>query len=187
MTRTIHVPIESAAEPPLETTTTFQRSDQTMNPLKADFTELFRRHLCRHSQFGINVIHLLAVLVTYWALLELVELIAPSPWISLAILIAYLAVLAANTPLRVTVAVGGATLVLQMASSFTPAAPWWLYVIIIVVCHRIQVWSHRFYNLHFDMTAFAAKYQKGAALFFLLALYEMPLLLNYLLFNSDID
>jgi hypothetical protein len=33
------------------------------------------------------------------------------------------------------------------------------------------------------MTAFNAKYRKGPALFVLLSLYELPILLNYLVFG----
>ena len=38
-----------------------------MNVLSADFQELYERHLCRHSQFGINVAHLACVVGTYLA------------------------------------------------------------------------------------------------------------------------
>ena len=32
-----------------------------MNIFRVNFQELYRRHLCRHSQFGLNIWHLIAV------------------------------------------------------------------------------------------------------------------------------
>ena len=39
-----------------------------MNPFRVNFQELYARHLCRHSQYGINVIHVAAVFGIYLAL-----------------------------------------------------------------------------------------------------------------------
>ena len=36
-----------------------------MNPLNVNFERLYRRQLCRHAQFGINVLHMVAVAGIY--------------------------------------------------------------------------------------------------------------------------
>ena len=40
-----------------------------MNILRINFDELYRRHLCRHSEFGINVLHIVSVWGVYLSLL----------------------------------------------------------------------------------------------------------------------
>src|SRR5262245_25019530 len=88
-----------------------------MNLLRVNFQELYERHLCRHSQLGINVQHLAGMTATYlllfgiaWWLVEsgLAVLAVPEPsrplisWlVMLAIPVPYLAVIAPNVPLRV--------------------------------------------------------------------------------------
>ena len=63
-----------------------------------------------------------------------------------------------------------------------PPVPWWASVAAVLAFHRLQVWSHRVYRRELDMTDFQAKYPKGPRLFLLLALYELPILLHYLVF-----
>ena len=41
-----------------------------------DFAELYARHLCRHSQFGINVIHLAALFGVWFGVFAAIALIA---------------------------------------------------------------------------------------------------------------
>jgi hypothetical protein len=38
-----------------------------MSLLRVEFNELYARHLCRHSQLGINVIHLIALFAIWYA------------------------------------------------------------------------------------------------------------------------
>jgi hypothetical protein len=154
-----------------------------MNPLSVNFRELYERHLCRHSQFGINVIHLAAVTATYAALLGLLRLAAPG-WAPAAVVAgAYLAAVAVNLPPRLIVATAAYLAALLALVAALPTGPWWAYLFVIVGAHQAQNWSHRHYDHAADMTAFNAKYRKGPALFVLLSLYELPILLNYLVFG----
>jgi hypothetical protein len=155
-----------------------------MNVLSANFRELYERHLCRHSQFGINVIHLACVIGTYLSLYGLLRCLVPSEWAVLAVALPYLSVLAFNVPFRVLVAN-----VLFLAAFFAalfalPVLDWWWYVLAIVVLYKVQNWSHKLYPKERDMTEFNKKYPKGFALFVLLSVYELPILLNYLLFGK---
>jgi len=52
----------------------------------------------------------------------------------------------------------------------------------IPVSYKIQAWSHRFYTVESDMTEFNKKYVKGSILFVVLLIYEVPIVLNFLLF-----
>ena len=45
-----------------------------MRLLLVEFNELFERHLCRHSQFGINVLHLIALFAIWYAVYGLLAL-----------------------------------------------------------------------------------------------------------------
>jgi hypothetical protein len=154
-----------------------------MNLLRVNFPELYERHLCRHSQYGINVAHIATVIGTYLAICGIVYGLVDSPAAVLCLAIPYLAILALNTPLRVL-----AALVVFLALLFTlffalPKPPIWLCLIAIVALYKLQAWSHKIYTLEKDMTEFNKKYPKGVTLFFLLSLYELPLLLNYLCFD----
>lgn len=43
-----------------------------MNILRINFYELYQRHLCRHSQFGLNLWHVLSVYGVYFSIYSLV-------------------------------------------------------------------------------------------------------------------
>jgi hypothetical protein len=152
---------------------------------RINFGELYRRHLCRHSEWGINVWHLVAVVGIYLALLSLVRLFPNAVWIVGAGSAAYLGLLALTVPPRVWVACAALVAGLATTAFLLPAAPWWLPPIVFVVLHRFQVWQHRMYRRSYDMAEFAGKYQKGPKLALLLAVYELPILLNYLLFADE--
>jgi hypothetical protein len=154
-----------------------------MNLLRVNFQELYERHLCRHSQYGINVIHLATVIGTYLALFGIAFWLFESWWVLLAVPLPYLAALAFNIPFRVfavTLLFLGLFFVLFFSA---PPLPVWAYVVLIILFHQIQNWSHKIYTLESDMTEFNKKYKKGPALFVLLSLYELPILLNYLVFG----
>ncbi|MHC4878328.1 MAG: hypothetical protein ACYTGL_17900 [Planctomycetota bacterium] len=154
-----------------------------MNLLNVDFQELYQRHLRRHSQFGINVLHLVAVVGIYTALYGVAFSLPGAEWIVGSLLGAYFLVLAFNIPfllLLVNAAVVGGLL----AGFLTlPEIPVWVHIIAILALHRFQQFQHRIYNKELDMSGFTEKYRKGPALFFLLAVYELPILLNFLVFD----
>jgi len=171
-----------------------------LNPFRVNFRELYERHLARHSQYGINVLHLVAVVGMYLAwfalavrVLGLVVSPANAPWLLLAILTPYFLALALNLPPRLLAAAAPCMAAPVAVFAVPPLpeglarVPLWLMVpltlAVAVGCHKFQLWSHKIYDRAGDMTEFNKKYKKGKALFALLAFYELPLLLNYLLFD----
>lgn len=159
-----------------------------MNLLEVNFGELYRRHLCRHSQLGINVLHLVAVLGIYFSLFGIVFALPAAGWIVGAVLTAYFLLLVANIPFRVwiaTVLTIGLLLSAFLAIPRVPPSYVWIYVVMILAWHRFQVWNHRVYHHSHSMDAFTDKYRKGFLLFVLLAVYELPILLNYLVFDRQ--
>jgi hypothetical protein len=155
-----------------------------VNLFRVNFQELYRRHLCRHSQFGLNVWHLIAVVGIYYSLYGIAFALPGAPWIVGSVLTAYFVILAVNVPWRVLlldVAVVGALLAVTLA---VPQVPVWIHLILLVIWHRFQVWQHRVYDKSVDMHEFNDKYRKGPALFVLLAVYELPILLNFIAFDS---
>ena len=153
-----------------------------MSDGRFNFGELYRRHLCRHSEWGINVWHLVAVIGIYLALLALVRLLPGAVWLIGAGSAIYLGLLAVTVPPRVWMACVAVVAALAATAFVLPESPWWLPPIVFVALHRFQVWQHRMYSRSYDMTEFAGKYRKGPKLALLLAVYELPILLNYLLF-----
>ncbi len=154
-----------------------------MNPFHIDFHELYRRHLCRHSQFGINVLHLIGVAGIYIALYAVAFALPGSVWIIGIALTAYFGLLAFNIPLRLLLAnVCFIALLLALYLSL-PQVSVWVYLVTIFVWHRFQIWNHKIYDKHHDMGEFEGKYRKGPQLFALLSIYELPILLNYLVFD----
>ena len=155
-----------------------------MNIFRVNFQELYRRHLCRHSQFGLNVWHLIAVAGIYFSLYGIAFALPGAPWIVGSVLTAYFLILAFNVPWRVLVldcVVVGALLAAFLA---LPQLPFWIHLTLLFVWHRFQVWQHRLYDKSLDMHDFSDKYRKGLVLFVLLAVYELPILLNFLVFDS---
>lgn len=172
-----------------------------MNILSVNFEELYQRHLCRHSQFGLNVGHLGSVISVYFGLCGVVwEIVGrfigyPHPeYVILALVTPYLLVLLCNVPVKVWL-----TSLLMVAGIVTAAyfvcprislpgtfgnLTIVLYIILILGAHRYQNWAHQFYHKEMDMTEFNKKYKKGLVLFFLLAVYELPILMNYLVWNK---
>jgi hypothetical protein len=156
-----------------------------MNLFKVNFHELYERHLCRHSQYGINVIHLISVIGSYLALFALAFRLFENVWVWMAVPVLYFLLLTFNLPWRVL------TATLFFLSGFfalfflLPPIPLWVSLLVLVLSHEIQQWSHKIYTAEYDMTAFKAKYRKGLLLFLLLSLYELPILLNYLVFEGE--
>jgi hypothetical protein len=156
-----------------------------LNPLKVDFFELYRRHLCRHSQLGINVLHLVSVAGIYIALFAIAYALPASQWIVATVLSAYFTILAFNIPWRLLAANMLFVALLFGIYQVLPHVSVWVYLILIFFWHRFQIWNHKIYDEHHDMSDFQEKYRKGPALFFLLSVYELPILLQYLMFRSS--
>jgi hypothetical protein len=170
-------------------------SRRPMRLLNVEFKELHARHLCRHSQLGINVAHLIALFGTWYALYGLLYWLLS--WISDSIPIAiewlllvpagvYLAALVPNLPPRVFAATC-LFLAFALAAVVWLPAPFWVYLLMIPVFYKLQSWSHTVFTVETDMTEFNRKYTKGSVLFVVLLLYEVPIVLNYLLFERTAE
>ena len=166
-----------------------------MSILKINFEDLFQRHLCRHSEFGINVLHLISVYGVYFSLLALVStvmrMIMPDSSVmmqtsmTLAITVPYLIVLAMNIPVLILMATIASLVLLAIPAAFASFIPWPVHLILIVTWHRVQLVSHKRYTVSKDMSEFNLRYRKGACLFVLLAVYELPILLNFFLRREE--
>jgi hypothetical protein len=166
-------------------------SSRPMSLHSIEFQELYARHLCRHSQFGINVAHLLALFGTWFGVYGFVHWLLRSEWapvglatwVPIGMAAAYLAAVAINVPVRVTVATALFLAVFLAAVFWLPELPLWAYLLMIPVFYKLQAWSHKWFNVEQDMTEFNKKYEKGLVLFIVLLFYEVPLVLNYLIFD----
>jgi len=158
--------------------------------LRINFDELFRRHLCRHGAFGINVLHIVSVWGVYFSLLAiehrvLLWLFPAAPlWqliaVMLILLLPWLAVVAVNVPVAVLLATALMAFALCLPSALQPL-PAWLHLLLLPLWHQLQLVSHRFYTEHRDMSEFATRYRKGWFLSVLLAVYELPILTQFFL------
>ena len=157
-------------------------SSKPMRLFLVEFDELYARHLCRHSQTGINVVHLIALAVIWYAVYGLLYQLIEVEWIVALPALLYVAMLTPNVPLRVLTATGLFLSGIVALAIALPQAPLWANLIAIVAFYKVQAWSHRFYTVSFDITEFDRKYRKGPLLFVVLLLYEVPIVLNFLLF-----
>jgi hypothetical protein len=158
-------------------------TNRPMSLFLVEFDELYARHLCRHSQLGINVIHLLALLGIWYALYGLLYWLVGMEWVLAAAALAYLATLVINVPIRVFLAAALFIALIVAAVVLLPQPPVWGYLIVVALLYKVQSWSHRFYTIETDMTVFNKKYAKGFVLFVVLLFYEVPIVLNFLLFD----
>jgi len=161
-------------------------TSQPVSLWRVDFRELYARHLCRHSQFGINVFHLAALFVVWFGVYGFVYCLAQTKWAPIAMAAAYLAVLVPNLPPRVILATAAFLGLFVLSVLYIPVLPVWLcwvYLVMIPVAYKIQSWSHAWFHIEHDMTEFNKKYTKGCVRFFVLLFYEVPTLLNYLAFD----
>jgi hypothetical protein len=86
-------------------------------------------------------------------------------------------------PVRVALATAAFLAVFLAAVLYLPPLPLWAYLILVPVCYKLQSWSHKVFNVEKDMTEFNRKYTKGGVLFVVLLVYEVPIVLNYLVFD----
>lgn len=161
-------------------------STVTSEPLslwRVDFADLYGRHLCRHSQLGINVVHLAALFGVWYGVYGAVYTLARVEWLPLALALAYLGLVALNASVRVCVATAAFLALFLAAVFWLPELPLWLYLLMIPVCYEVQTLSHKVWTTESDMTEYNKRYPKGRVLFVILLINEVPLLLNYLLFD----
>ena len=157
-------------------------TSRPMRLLVVEFDELYARHLCRHSQAGINVIHLIALAAIWYSVYGLLYWLVGIDWLLAIPAGLYLAALAPNVPVRVLAATALFLAILVAAVVLGPQPPFWVYLIVIPIFYKIQSWSHRWFTRSTDMTDFDRKYTKGRVLFVVLLLYEVPIVLHFLLF-----
>src|SRR6266446_942690 len=97
-----------------------------LNLFRVHFQELYERHLCRHSQYGLNVAHLATVIGCYLGLFAALLWLVEVPWVVAALPLPYFVILAFNIPVRVllaSVVFVAASLALLFA---LPPLPLWL-------------------------------------------------------------
>jgi hypothetical protein len=104
-------------------------------------------------------------------------------WPLVVMALAYLALVAVNSAARVLVATAIFMALFLAAVIWLPALPLWAYVVMIPVFYEIQQLSHKVWTVEKDMTAFEERYPKGQVLFVILLIFEVPLVLNYLVFG----
>jgi hypothetical protein len=160
--------------------------------LAFDFNDLYARHLSRHSQFGINVGHLAALyglwFGVYAAIYEATLVLGlPGGWmIVVALAVTYLAVVAINAPSHVCLATGVFLAFFVASVLALPKLPGWsipLFLVMPPVFYKLQAWNHKIWNVAADMTEFNRRFPPGRALTSILLIYEVPICLNYLIFN----
>jgi hypothetical protein len=155
-----------------------------MSLVHVEFPELYQRHLCRHSQLGINLVHLVALFGVWFGVYGAVYWLLRIEWVPIALGSAYLAVLLLlGIPLRIWATTVVFVGLLVAAVLGLPLLPIWAYLIVIPVFYEIQSLSHKVWTIAHDMTEFNKKYTKGFVLFVILLFCEVPLLLNYLVFD----
>jgi hypothetical protein len=160
--------------------------------LHVDFDGLYTRHLGRHSQWGINIAHVLALyglwFCIYAAIGQGARLMGlPASWPILVVLaVAYLAAVSINAPAHVTLATA-VFLALFVASVLAlPPLPGWTipaFLALVPVFAKLQSWSHRVWTAAADMSEFNKRFPPGRELNRILLIYEIPTCLNYLVFR----
>jgi hypothetical protein len=155
---------------------------------RIDFAGLYARHMCRHSQFGINAAHLAALFGVWYAVYAALWCLLPSPWLPVALASAYLAAVAPNLPPRVIAATAAFLAVFVASLLLLPELPAWAalpFLASVPVFYKLQAWSHKVWTVERDMTEFDRIYPKGPALFVVLLFYEVPLALNRVVFDRE--
>jgi hypothetical protein len=172
-------------------------STGTIRPLswfRVDFSELYTRHLGRHSQFGINIAHLAALYGIWFGIYGAIDqtLLHAEPraaWpVIIAMAVTYLAMVSVNAPIRVTLATATFLVVFVASVLALPTLPAWsilVFVALVPLFYKVQAYSHKVWNKAADMSEFNRRFPPGRALSFLLLINEVPICLNYLAFRRD--
>jgi phosphatidylglycerophosphate synthase len=172
-------------------------STQTAQPLRLlhfSFDGLYARHLGRHSQFGININHIAALygmwFGVYAAITQAARLLEMPAWWLIPIFLAgsYLAVIAINAPMHVTLATSVYLAVFVASVIALPRLPTWSilgFVAMVPIFYKIQAWGHKVWNVAADMTEFNRIFPPGGTLTIILLMYEVPICVNYLVFHRE--
>jgi hypothetical protein len=160
--------------------------------LHVDFRDLYSRHLGRHSQFGINVGHLLALYGLWFGAYAVIDQTArllgiPASWtIVVAMSAAYLATVCINAPPSVCLATAAFLTVFVASVLALPRLPAWsipAFLLLIPAGYKFQAWNHKVWTVAADMSEFNKRFPPGRDLNLILLIYEVPICLNYLLFR----
>ncbi len=160
--------------------------------LHVDFDRLYERHLGRHSQFGINVAHVVALyglwFGAYSALYQsALHLGVPAAWLLVVILATtYLFLVSINAPLRVTIVTAFFLTVFAASVIAEPKLPaWWILVFAAMApaFYKFQSTNHKIWTKAADMSEFNRRFPPGRALNVILLINEIPICLNYLVFR----
>ncbi|MEM9485805.1 MAG: hypothetical protein AAGA83_19170 [Cyanobacteria bacterium P01_F01_bin.116] len=159
-------------------------SEQPMNLFKVEFEELYQRHLCRHSQFGVNVIHCMTLFGIWYSFDGILYWLMPLNWL-ITLGVVSLMLVAFNLPPQLSLVTALLAMGLCGVIYYAPL-PWeWGYLILIPLFNQLQTESHRIYSHEHDIAEFRRKYPPGALLYSILMLYELPAVLNYLVFRRQ--
>jgi hypothetical protein len=164
---------------------------QRLSLLGFDFDAIYTRHLGRHSQFGINIAHLVALWGIWFGIYAAIDqgtrlLGLRNSWpVPVAMALAYLATICINAPPSVIAATAGFLALLVTSVLALPTLPGWsivAFLALIPVSYKVQAWSHRMWTKAADMSEFNKIFPPGRDLNIVLLFFEVPICLKYLLF-----
>ncbi len=159
---------------------------------RVDFAGLYARHLGRHSQFGINVGHLLALYALWFGIYAVIDQTArlvgvpASSSIVVGLAVAYLATVCINAPPAVCLATAAFLAAFVASVLALPQLPPWsipALLLLIPAGYKFQSWNHKVWTAAADMSEFNKRFPPGRDLNLILLIYEVPICLNYLLFR----
>jgi hypothetical protein len=166
---------------------------QPLSLLRTDFQGLYTRHLGRHSQWGINVNHLLALYLLWFGIYATigqgVRLLGVPSWpVVVTLAVAYLAMVSVNAPPRVLLVTAAFLAVFVASVLALPLLPGWsvpALLVLVPLGYKIQAWGHRVWTAAADMSEFNKRFPPGRDLNLVLLFYEVPICLNYLVFRRE--
>src|SRR5262249_37227560 len=96
------------------------------------------------------------------------------------------ALVATTAPYRVSLATAVFLGIFVASVLALPRLPGWsilVFLLMIPVFYKIQAWSHKIWTAAEDMTAFNRRFPPGRTLRLILLFYEIPICLNYLIYE----
>jgi hypothetical protein len=93
---------------------------------RLDFPDLYARRLRRHSQFGINVVHLIALFGVWFDVHALLYHLTGAWWLPVGMAVGYLGLAVRNAPPRVCVAT--ALFLIGFIAAILSVPPLWPWV-----------------------------------------------------------